>query len=196
VGFYSGAGNGNRTRTISLGIRPIGASDGPDLGNRYTASDRHEPHETGVNGPLMARGLMATAALVASPRTSGPMQSIADSRHRKQSKRSHDENHAPHDGAQLHGRSLPLSLLRVDQSTSVGFDGTLLISVQTSGVPGLIDAAGIVVGSPQRRTCFGGRPQGPGCPGIPRQRSSRSGESRPLRARRGARASGATPRDV
>jgi len=50
-----GAGDGNRTRTISLGIRPIGASDRPDLGIRCTASDRHGLCDTGANGPPMAR---------------------------------------------------------------------------------------------------------------------------------------------
>jgi hypothetical protein len=54
------AGDENRTRTISLGNQQIGASDRADLGT--TASDRHEPHVTGVNGPLMARGLMAVEA--------------------------------------------------------------------------------------------------------------------------------------
>jgi len=43
LGLHVGAGDENRTRTISLGIRPIGASDRPDLGNRCTAIDRHAP---------------------------------------------------------------------------------------------------------------------------------------------------------
>ncbi len=43
------------SRTISLGIRPISVIERPDLGKRYTASDRHRPSETGVNGPVMAR---------------------------------------------------------------------------------------------------------------------------------------------
>jgi hypothetical protein len=47
------------------GIRPIGASDRPELGIRHTASDRDGPCVTGVNGPLMARGLMAAALLLA-----------------------------------------------------------------------------------------------------------------------------------
>jgi hypothetical protein len=50
-----GAGDGNRTRTISLGNQQIGASDRPDLDNRCTASDRDGPCDTGVNGPPMAR---------------------------------------------------------------------------------------------------------------------------------------------
>jgi hypothetical protein len=48
LGLHHGAGDGNRTRTISLGIRPIGVSDLPDLGIRCTASDRHEPCDTRV----------------------------------------------------------------------------------------------------------------------------------------------------
>ena len=54
--FCRGAGDENRTRTISLGIRPIGASDRPELGSRCTASDRHGPCDTRLNGPPMARG--------------------------------------------------------------------------------------------------------------------------------------------
>jgi len=63
LGPYAGAGDGNRTRTISLGIRPIGASDRRELGSRYTASDRHEPCDTRVNGPLMARAPIALGRL-------------------------------------------------------------------------------------------------------------------------------------
>jgi hypothetical protein len=44
------AGDGNRTRTISLGIRQIQASDHHDLGIQRTASNRHRPSGTGVNG--------------------------------------------------------------------------------------------------------------------------------------------------
>jgi hypothetical protein len=50
-----GAGDGNRTRTISLGSDRSGASDRPDLRTRCTASDRHRPCDTGANGPSMAR---------------------------------------------------------------------------------------------------------------------------------------------
>jgi hypothetical protein len=46
----------NRTRTISLGNQQIAAPDRPDLRIRCTASDRHGPYATGVNGPSMARG--------------------------------------------------------------------------------------------------------------------------------------------
>ena len=49
--FLRGAGDENRTRTISLGIRQIRVPDRPDLGNRYTASDRQRPCDT----RLMAR---------------------------------------------------------------------------------------------------------------------------------------------
>ena len=45
-GFYVGAGDGKRTRTISLEIRQIGASDRLDLDIRCTASDRHRPYGT------------------------------------------------------------------------------------------------------------------------------------------------------
>jgi SAM-dependent methyltransferase len=48
--------------TVSLGIRPIGASGRPDLGTRNTASDRDGPYDTRANGPPMVRGLMALGA--------------------------------------------------------------------------------------------------------------------------------------
>jgi hypothetical protein len=57
------AGDGNRTRTISLGIRPIRAPDRSDLGTRCTISDRDGPCDTGANGPPMARGLSLLWAL-------------------------------------------------------------------------------------------------------------------------------------
>jgi hypothetical protein len=56
--FLVGAGDGNRTRTISLGIRQIPPSDHSDLGIRRTASDRRAPCDTRANGPPMARGVM------------------------------------------------------------------------------------------------------------------------------------------
>jgi len=62
LGLHMRAGDGNRTRTVSLGIRPIGPPDQPDLGNRRTASDRHWPHDTAANGPSMARDLTGTGA--------------------------------------------------------------------------------------------------------------------------------------
>ena len=63
LGLHNGAGDGNRTRTISLGIRPIQPSDRPDLDIRCTASDRHGPLDTRVNGPPMARGPMVSAVV-------------------------------------------------------------------------------------------------------------------------------------
>jgi hypothetical protein len=54
VGLY-GAGDGNRTRTISLGICAIRARHMPDLRGGLSVSDRKRPAFTGVNGTLMAR---------------------------------------------------------------------------------------------------------------------------------------------
>jgi len=50
-----GAGNGNRTRTISLGICAIRACHMADLRRGVSASDRERPLGTGLNGLLMAR---------------------------------------------------------------------------------------------------------------------------------------------
>jgi hypothetical protein len=69
LGLRIGAGDGNRTRAISLGIQPIGASDRSDLDSRHTASDRHGPRDTRANGPPMAR----RSCLLAEPR--GPSRS-------------------------------------------------------------------------------------------------------------------------
>jgi hypothetical protein len=55
-----GAGDGNRTRTISLGNQQIGAPDRLDLQIRCTASDRYGPCDTRINGPPMARGPTAS----------------------------------------------------------------------------------------------------------------------------------------
>jgi hypothetical protein len=63
LGLHIGAGDGNRTRTISLGIRQIRVPDRPDLDIRCTVSDRHRPSSTGVNGPPMARRQMAARRL-------------------------------------------------------------------------------------------------------------------------------------
>ena len=63
-----GAGDGNRTRTVSLANQQIGASDRPDLDIRCTASDRQGPCDTRVNGPPMARGSMTL---------SGPIERLA-----------------------------------------------------------------------------------------------------------------------
>src|SRR6266496_1620333 len=45
-----GAGDGNRTRTISLGICAVSASTWPDLRREVSASDRARPLVTGANG--------------------------------------------------------------------------------------------------------------------------------------------------
>jgi hypothetical protein len=53
--FTFGAGDGNRTRTISLGICAVRACIGLDLRGRQSVSALERPLVTGVNGPLMAR---------------------------------------------------------------------------------------------------------------------------------------------
>jgi len=53
--LYNGAGDGNRTRTISLGICAIRAAIQPDLREGLPLSDRERPFVTEVNGTLMAR---------------------------------------------------------------------------------------------------------------------------------------------
>jgi hypothetical protein len=58
-----GAGDGNRTRTISLGICAVRAVTWPDLRVGVSASDRERPLVAGVNGPLMARRAVALPAL-------------------------------------------------------------------------------------------------------------------------------------
>ena len=50
-----GAGDGNRTRTVSLGSRTIRRSYCRDLRWKVSATDRERPPVTGVNGTLMAR---------------------------------------------------------------------------------------------------------------------------------------------
>src|SRR5262245_10220540 len=55
-----------RPETVSLGIRQIRVPDRPDLGIRCTASDRHRPCGTGVNGPPMARGLSSRVSAMGS----------------------------------------------------------------------------------------------------------------------------------
>jgi hypothetical protein len=52
---YIGAGDGNRTRTISLGICAIRSVVRPNLRFGVSASDRERPLDAGVNGTLMAR---------------------------------------------------------------------------------------------------------------------------------------------
>jgi hypothetical protein len=68
IGAGDGAGDGNRTRTISLGIRPIGASDRHDLGSRGTGSDRDEPCDTGLMARQWPGGLAYWPSLVSSSR--------------------------------------------------------------------------------------------------------------------------------
>jgi len=53
--FSVGAGDGNRTRTVSLGICVVWAVRWPDLRGALPVSDRERPFFTGVNGTLMAR---------------------------------------------------------------------------------------------------------------------------------------------
>jgi hypothetical protein len=75
--LYSGAGDGNRTRTISLGICAIRAVVRPDLRSGVSVSDRDRPLLTGVNGTLMARRSVVRAALFGVPCSSPPSSSIA-----------------------------------------------------------------------------------------------------------------------
>ncbi len=63
----SGAGDGNRTRTISLGICAIRAVVRPDLRSEVSVGDRDRPLLTGVNGTLMARRIWVRPALIAVP---------------------------------------------------------------------------------------------------------------------------------
>ena len=49
------ADDGNRTRTVSLGICAIRRRTGPDLRRDGSVSDRERPLFTVVNGTLMAR---------------------------------------------------------------------------------------------------------------------------------------------
>jgi len=53
--FAMRAGDGNRTRTISLGICPVTAARAAELGVRVPVSDRRCLSFTGANGTLMAR---------------------------------------------------------------------------------------------------------------------------------------------
>jgi hypothetical protein len=53
--FVVGAGDGNRTRIISLGICTVHALTWPDLRRGLSVSNRERPPFTGVNGMLMAR---------------------------------------------------------------------------------------------------------------------------------------------
>ena len=53
--FLLGAGDGNRTRTIGLGICAVRACHMADLRRGVSASDGEKPLVTGLNGLLMAR---------------------------------------------------------------------------------------------------------------------------------------------
>jgi hypothetical protein len=75
--LYSGAGDGNRTRTISLGSCAIRAVVRPDLRGGMSASDRERPLVTGVNGTLMARRAAVWPELMA---TSWSSPVLLDSR--------------------------------------------------------------------------------------------------------------------
>jgi hypothetical protein len=79
--FVVGAGDGNRTRAVSLGIKPIPAVTAPDLASARTASDRECPLITAANCTLIARrrrcwlrvlSLLGTGTAPGHPRASGP----------------------------------------------------------------------------------------------------------------------------
>ena len=53
--LYVGAGDGNRTRTISLGICAVSAVTQPGLRCELSVSVRERSLFTEANGPLMAR---------------------------------------------------------------------------------------------------------------------------------------------
>jgi hypothetical protein len=55
LGLRGGAGDENRTRTISLGICPVAQVRAAELGIQVPASDRDSPPFAAVNGTLMAR---------------------------------------------------------------------------------------------------------------------------------------------
>jgi hypothetical protein len=56
--FWVGAGDGNRTRTVSLGICTVRGYTLPDLRTGASASTRDRPLVAGVNGPLMAQAIV------------------------------------------------------------------------------------------------------------------------------------------
>jgi hypothetical protein len=60
-----GADDGNRTRTISLGICIFWRRIQPDLRRDGSGSDRETPLISGVNGPLMARHSLSGAQALA-----------------------------------------------------------------------------------------------------------------------------------
>jgi hypothetical protein len=74
LGLHDGAGDGNRTRTVSLGSGTVPAARGADLLTVETRSTRDWPLITLVNGTLMARrswapvGRMGQLRLLVLPR--------------------------------------------------------------------------------------------------------------------------------
>ena len=74
--FVGGAGDGNRTRTVSLGICTARRRTRSDLRRGGSVIDRETPFVTGVNGTLMARRSCARPALTP-PRLAPPVPSIA-----------------------------------------------------------------------------------------------------------------------
>lgn len=80
LGLLSGAGDGNRTRTVSLGIKPIRTVIAADLASARTASDRCCPLITLANCTLIARppaGLTCTEPAVSTRSTHGPLAAAA-----------------------------------------------------------------------------------------------------------------------
>jgi hypothetical protein len=57
VAFYLGAGDENRTRTISLGICRVSEISAPEQQSQMSGSYRDCPSLTAINGTLMARDL-------------------------------------------------------------------------------------------------------------------------------------------
>jgi hypothetical protein len=72
-----GAGDENRTRTVSLGICAVTAPTWPDLRRGVSMSDRQRPLVTGVNGTLMARRTVVRPALMSPCPAPPPSSSIA-----------------------------------------------------------------------------------------------------------------------
>jgi hypothetical protein len=85
LGLYVGAGDENRTRTISLGSGAITAASGTDLHVQVSASGRGYLLVTLANGPLMAQRSLtdltglpsARQAWRQQPRTASPCDGIS-----------------------------------------------------------------------------------------------------------------------
>jgi hypothetical protein len=71
LGLYVGADDGNRTRTVSLGICTVRPRTPSDQRRNRSASDRETPLITGVNGTLMARPADGGDLLLLPNRVSG-----------------------------------------------------------------------------------------------------------------------------